>query len=123
MALVPTGAPRDAAITIGPSKPSLWPHPMFAAIWVDYDDTETVCSSFHNVMTLLTDTSLLVIYEFRNGITCADVLFAIYDFFASPLYVDELGEMPCWKAIENRTLFSVPPTLMVSTMTRKASSD
>lgn len=54
---------------------------MFAAIWVDYDgepfacliradfyflDTETVCSSFHNVMTLLTDTSLLVIYEFRN---------------------------------------------------------
>lgn len=56
-------------------------HPMFAAIWVDYDgepfacliradfyflDTETVCSSSHNAITLLTDTSLLVIYEFRN---------------------------------------------------------
>lgn len=84
MALVPTGAPRDAAITIGPFKPSrpgygpvlsylqaaqlptplrihpllqlrTWDpkpyakfltwntieHPMFAAIWVDYDDTET----------------------------------------------------------------------------------
>ncbi|UOH80717.1 hypothetical protein LQV05_003374 [Cryptococcus neoformans] len=111
MALVPTGAPRDAAITIGPFKPSrpgygpvlsylqaaqlptplkihpllqlrTWDpkpyakyltwntieHPMFAAIWVDFDDTET-------------------------GITCEDVLFAIYDFFASPLYVDELGEM------------------------------
>ncbi|KIR27297.1 hypothetical protein I307_05139 [Cryptococcus deuterogattii 99/473] len=68
-------------------------HPMFAAIWVDYDDTETVCSFFHNAITLTTDTSLLVIYEVRNGITCEDVLFAIYDFFASPLYVDELGEM------------------------------
>nr|KIR89203.1 hypothetical protein I308_00206 [Cryptococcus tetragattii IND107] len=136
MALVPTGAPRDAAITIGPFKPSrpgygpvlsylqaaqlptplrihpllqlrTWDpkpyakfltwnaieHPMFAAIWVDYDDTETVRSSFHNAITLPTDTSLVVIYEFRNGITCEDVLFAIYDFFASPLYVDELGEM------------------------------
>ncbi|KAL7420563.1 hypothetical protein Q5752_004514 [Cryptotrichosporon argae] len=84
MALIPTGAPRDAAITIGPFKPSrpgygpvlsylqaaqldtplkihpllnlrTWDpkpygkflawnvieHPMFAAIWVDYDDTET----------------------------------------------------------------------------------
>ncbi|KAE8538937.1 hypothetical protein D1P53_005305 [Cryptococcus gattii VGV] len=109
MALVPTGAPRDAAITIGPFKPSrpgygpvlsylqaaqlptplrihpllqlrTWDpkpyakfltwntieHPMFAAIWVDYDDTETVCSSFHNPVTLPTDTSLVVIYEFRN---------------------------------------------------------
>lgn len=27
------------------------------------------------------------------GITCEDVLFAIFDFFASPLYVDELGGM------------------------------
>jgi hypothetical protein len=25
------------------------------------------------------------------GVTCEDVLFAIFDFLASPLYVDELG--------------------------------
>lgn len=29
-------------------------------------DTETVRSSFHNAITLPTDTSLVVIYEFRN---------------------------------------------------------
>ncbi|WVO17241.1 hypothetical protein L204_104933 [Cryptococcus depauperatus] len=154
MALVPTGAARDAAITIGPFKPSrpgygpvlsylqaaqlstplkihpllqlrTWDpkpypkylawntieHPMFAAIWVDYDDTETVsCARRHcggikergqpatspiveelNLGHVETGWSIRV--RNRMGITCEDVLFAVYDFFASPLYVDELGEM------------------------------
>lgn len=146
MALVPTGAPRDAAITIGPFKPSrpgygpvlsylqaaqlptplkihpllqlrTWDpkpyakyltwntieHPMFAAIWVDYDDTETewikergqpATSPIVEELNLgHVETGWSIRVRNRMGITCEDVLFAIYDFFASPLYVDELGEM------------------------------
>ncbi|ODN81923.1 hypothetical protein L202_02267 [Cryptococcus amylolentus CBS 6039] len=115
---------------------------MFAAIWVDFDDTETVslwpnvegrflpAASFfvnrnvrikergqpatspiveelnlghvetgwairvRNRMVRTFSVNLrLKLNVLRKGITCEDVLFAIYDFFASPLYVDELGEM------------------------------
>nr|XP_019045290.1 hypothetical protein I302_05679 [Kwoniella bestiolae CBS 10118]OCF24220.1 hypothetical protein I302_05679 [Kwoniella bestiolae CBS 10118] len=137
----PVGAPRDAAITIGPFKPSrpgygpvlsylqaaqldtplkihpllqlrTWDpkpyakylawnvieHPMFAAIWVDYDGikergqpaTSPIVEEI-NIGHVETGWSIRV--RNRMGITCEDVLFAIYDFFASPLYVDELGEM------------------------------
>ncbi|RXK35769.1 hypothetical protein M231_06955 [Tremella mesenterica] len=155
MALIPSGAPRDAAITIGPFKPSrpgygpvisylqatqlqlplkihpllnmrTWDpkpygkylawnvieHPMFAAIWVDFDDTETFACSRMKLRIGIkergqpatspiveelnlghVETGWSVRVRNRMGITCEDVLFAIYDFFASPLYVDELGEM------------------------------
>ncbi|WWD05254.1 hypothetical protein V865_003327 [Kwoniella europaea PYCC6329] len=122
----PVGAPRDAAITIGPFKPSrpgygpihpllqlrTWDpkpyakylawnvieHPMFAAIWVDFDGikergqpaTSPIVEEI-NIGHVETGWSIRV--RNRMGITCEDVLFAIYDFFASPLYVDELGEM------------------------------
>nr|XP_018262050.1 uncharacterized protein I303_05065 [Kwoniella dejecticola CBS 10117]OBR84208.1 hypothetical protein I303_05065 [Kwoniella dejecticola CBS 10117] len=164
----PVGNPRDAAITIGPFKPSrpgygpvlsylqaaqldtplkihpllqlrTWDpkpypkylawnvieHPMFAAIWVDYDDTETVSPSVPLAPPYVTLYHLLKRYlrheyahvgmdqrtwsasyfadsrraEYR---ACGDWLvykstksdgYNIYDFFASPLYVDELGEM------------------------------
>ncbi|TYJ56458.1 hypothetical protein B9479_002861 [Cryptococcus floricola] len=153
MSLVPTGAPRDAAITIGPFKPArpgygpvlsylqaaqlttplkihpllqlrTWDpkpypkylawnaieHPMFAAIWVDFDDTETLLllcqqewikergqpatSPIVEELNLgHVETGWAIRVRNRMGITCEDVLFAMYDFFASPLYVDELGEM------------------------------
>nr|XP_019013050.1 uncharacterized protein I206_02547 [Kwoniella pini CBS 10737]OCF51831.1 hypothetical protein I206_02547 [Kwoniella pini CBS 10737] len=155
----PPGAPRDAAITIGPFKPSrpgygpvlsylqaaqldtplkihpllqlrTWDakpyakylawnvieHPMFAAIWIDYDGikergqpaTSPIVEEL-NIGHVETGWSIRV--RNRMGITCEDVLFAIYDFFASPrkypveaasirdannlvaVYVDELGEM------------------------------
>ncbi|GFZ50562.1 hypothetical protein JCM24511_08319 [Saitozyma sp. JCM 24511] len=146
MAMIPSGNPRDAAITIGPFKPSrpgygpvlsylqaaqldtplkihpllnmrTWDpkpygkflawncieHPMFAAIWVDFDDTETewikergqpATSPIVEELNLgHIESGWSVRVRNRMGITCEDVLFAIYDFFASPLYVDELGEM------------------------------
>ncbi|ODO09925.1 hypothetical protein I350_02148 [Cryptococcus amylolentus CBS 6273] len=158
MSLVPTGAPRDAAITIGPFKPArpgygpvlsylqaaqlttplkihpllqlrTWDpkpypkylawnaieHPMFAAIWVDFDGikergqpaTSPIVEELNlghvetgwairvrNRMVRTFSVNLrLKLNVLRKGITCEDVLFAIYDFFASPLYVDELGEM------------------------------
>nr|ODN92341.1 hypothetical protein L204_05440 [Cryptococcus depauperatus CBS 7855] len=179
MALVPTGAARDAAITIGPFKPSrpgygpvlsylqaaqlstplkihpllqlrtwdpkpypkylawntieeskrrverkegewwkdgwlfvavpsrkskeavangLVQHPMFAAIWVDYDGIkergQPATSPIVEELNLgHVETGWSIRVRNRMGITCEDVLFAVYDFFASPLYVDELGEM------------------------------
>ncbi|KAH8081523.1 hypothetical protein HD553DRAFT_315708 [Filobasidium floriforme] len=78
-------------------------HPQFAAIWVDYDDTETewikergqpATSPIVEELNLgHVETGWCVRVRNRMGITCEDVLFAIFDFFASPLYVDELGEM------------------------------
>ncbi|OXC66780.1 hypothetical protein AYX13_04650 [Cryptococcus neoformans] len=78
-------------------------HPMFAAIWVDFDDTETewikergqpATSPIVEELNLgHVETGWSIRVRNRMGITCEDVLFAIYDFFASPLYVDELGEM------------------------------
>lgn len=78
-------------------------HPMFAAIWIDYDDTETewikergqpATSPIVEEINLgHIESGWSIRVRNRMGITCEDVLFAIYDFFASPLYVDELGEM------------------------------
>ncbi|OCF35023.1 hypothetical protein I316_03063 [Kwoniella heveanensis BCC8398] len=125
MSIVPQGAPRDAAITIGPFKPSrpgygpvlsylqaaqletplkihpllnlrTWDpkpyakylawnvieHPMFAAIWVDYDGikergqpaTSPIVEEL-NIGHVETGWSIRV--RNRMGITCEDVLFAI----------------------------------------------
>ncbi|WOO83329.1 uncharacterized protein LOC62_05G006857 [Vanrija pseudolonga] len=40
----------------------------------------------------------------RKGVTCEDVLYAIYDFFASPLYVDEMSEMLEQQYFEKRRM-------------------
>ncbi|GHJ86388.1 hypothetical protein NliqN6_2790 [Naganishia liquefaciens] len=78
-------------------------HPMFAAIWIDFDSNETewikergqpATSPIVEELNLgHAETGWCIRVRNRMGVTCEDCLFAIFDFFASPLYVDELGEM------------------------------
>ncbi|WVQ82399.1 hypothetical protein IAT38_004527 [Cryptococcus sp. DSM 104549] len=91
--------------------------PAMACIWIDYDDTPTgrlrirtrarltvrrlvkerfqpATSPRVEELHLLHDsTGWSIRIANRLGVNITDVLTGIFDFFASPLYVDELGEM------------------------------
>ncbi|WVQ82398.1 hypothetical protein IAT38_004526 [Cryptococcus sp. DSM 104549] len=77
--------------------------PALAEIYVDYDDTPTefIMERFHPATSPKVE-ELFLFHEGtgwtirvanRLGINITDVLQSIFTFFASPLYVEELGEM------------------------------
>ncbi|RXK40844.1 hypothetical protein M231_01903 [Tremella mesenterica] len=87
--------------------------PAMACIYIDYDDTPTdetertraqnrlikeryqpaTSPKVEELHLLHSDTGWSIRIANRLGVNLTDVLQGIFDFFASPLYVDELGEM------------------------------
>lgn len=77
--------------------------PMMACIYIDYDDTPTelvkerfqpaTSPKVEELHLLHYDTGWSIRIANRLGVNLTDVLQGVFEFFASPLYVDELGEM------------------------------
>ncbi|KAL1405836.1 hypothetical protein Q8F55_007514 [Vanrija albida] len=77
-------------------------HPTFASLWRDKDTELDWSKERHQPATTPiveelqlghVESGWSIRVRNRKGVTCEDVLYAIYDFFASPLYVDEMAEM------------------------------
>ncbi|KAJ9108636.1 hypothetical protein QFC20_003334 [Naganishia adeliensis] len=111
-AMLPKGLDPHPLLACEMWDPKPWPkylawnvieHPAYAVIWVDEEaqETELVGERDHpatsprveELYCCHPDSGWCVRVRNRGGVTLNDVMHAIFEFFASPLYVDELKEM------------------------------